>query len=652
MLFVSVTIYFIAVIRYLYLKSFRIKSGCLGNINSWRTIILVPEASSDSFSINQVGKIIWQDTTQDIRIIDRKTVVLDNNDDIPPYVGLAQKVEHVEAGKPYTVSFHVKEFGPSEEQAIVFSILNKEAVDQYSFSAFDMESGMLSQNIYTDTGAYTFSFTSPTEQDVILYIGHVSVSEGYAVIDDVQLSTYAEQQMLTETFDDSIAPWRNSALTEAENPPLQAGTIEWEADSQRLKITQGDFVMETDSVWLGAAARELPVQSYKQYRISLDVLNSLQNPIEITNIEDASLDIYDADEFALGGPLATEPIVKIPFSNYGTLQSGTFRARQGNIVALMHIISGKTPEQPDAGVFYIDNLRLELVENSITYTCDANTPNTIIGVGYRFGFNGQERETEINPSVTTAEYWEYDGRLGRRWNKDPKPNPSISVYATFENNPILYKDTDGDTLVMQGTLQQIEKMVVGRAMGTSSTMKYKTAYDKKTDTYTLTAYGIDKTYDNSGKYKEAIEDLNSILTSKMVIYEKFEKNTDEPDPAEGQGGSYFQPISRTIWHSENWLTDKWTNGGKSRYGYYDHNIKNSESYAGWLITHPFGDHTYCMQSVREVDFWEAQNHETVHAKRHVTYKTTYNRIYEENIAIDRVNQTYKKLGIPLKPREK
>lgn len=65
---------------------------------------------------------------------------------------------------------------------------------------------------------------------------------------------------------------------------------------------------------------------------------------------------------------------------------------------------------------------------------------------YRFGFNGQERETELGTSFTTAEYWMYDGRLGRRWNRDPKPYPFVSQYATFLNNPISYSDPFGDVV--------------------------------------------------------------------------------------------------------------------------------------------------------------------------------------------------------------
>ena len=63
--------------------------------------------------------------------------------------------------------------------------------------------------------------------------------------------------------------------------------------------------------------------------------------------------------------------------------------------------------------------------------------------GYRYGFNGMEKDDEINSNHYTAEYWEYDPRISRRWNIDPVVKLWESGYATFKNNPILYADPNG-----------------------------------------------------------------------------------------------------------------------------------------------------------------------------------------------------------------
>lgn len=65
---------------------------------------------------------------------------------------------------------------------------------------------------------------------------------------------------------------------------------------------------------------------------------------------------------------------------------------------------------------------------------------------YRYGFNGQEKDNEVSGdgNSNTAEFWQYDTRLGRRWNLDPRPQIKISDYATFGNNPIKFSDILGD----------------------------------------------------------------------------------------------------------------------------------------------------------------------------------------------------------------
>ena len=67
---------------------------------------------------------------------------------------------------------------------------------------------------------------------------------------------------------------------------------------------------------------------------------------------------------------------------------------------------------------------------------------------YKFGFNGQELDNEVTGvtgSHYTAEFWEYDSRLGRRWNLDPAfaEKPWMSTYHAFSNKPIINIDPNG-----------------------------------------------------------------------------------------------------------------------------------------------------------------------------------------------------------------
>ena len=75
---------------------------------------------------------------------------------------------------------------------------------------------------------------------------------------------------------------------------------------------------------------------------------------------------------------------------------------------------------------------------------------------YRFGFNTQEKVDEISGSGnhTTALFWEYDTRLGRRWNLDPAGYPYQSHYSVNNSNPILFADPLG----IYGTKREARQM--------------------------------------------------------------------------------------------------------------------------------------------------------------------------------------------------
>ncbi len=72
---------------------------------------------------------------------------------------------------------------------------------------------------------------------------------------------------------------------------------------------------------------------------------------------------------------------------------------------------------------------------------------------YRYGFNGQEKDNEVSGegNMTSATFWEYDTRLGRRWNRDPKPAATESPYSCFSNSPLWRNDVYGDTTYIYTT---------------------------------------------------------------------------------------------------------------------------------------------------------------------------------------------------------
>jgi hypothetical protein len=108
----------------------------------------------------------------------------------------------------------------------------------------------------------------------------------------------------------------------------------------------------------------------------------------------------------------------------------TWRMRSSSI--------GTTTTQPLT--YSLDNLSIFY---SYPYTVE-NCDN--LADGYRFGFNTQEKDDEVYGAgnLNTAMFWEYDTRLGRRWNVDPKPRVGISDYSVMDGNPILKNDPKGD----------------------------------------------------------------------------------------------------------------------------------------------------------------------------------------------------------------
>ncbi len=112
----------------------------------------------------------------------------------------------------------------------------------------------------------------------------------------------------------------------------------------------------------------------------------------------------------------------------------------------------------------------EILSSSDYYVHHGAMPGrTFNDVQYRYGgANGQEKDFEIASGMYTAEFWEYDSRIGRRWNTDPITYPHQSPYATFNNNPIYFADPSG----LEGTNGGDDKKKAGEGVngkGTATT---------------------------------------------------------------------------------------------------------------------------------------------------------------------------------------
>jgi len=119
------------------------------------------------------------------------------------------------------------------------------------------------------------------------------------------------------------------------------------------------------------------------------------------------------------------------------------------------------PTQISSKSTFLKAYSLQAIDTVLYYTADVISATNYYHFGsqmpgrnlegerYRFGFNGQEKDNEISGTGNsyTAEYWQYDARLGRRWNVDPKGKPYESPFSVFSNNPMIMIDPEGDSTV-------------------------------------------------------------------------------------------------------------------------------------------------------------------------------------------------------------
>jgi len=123
------------------------------------------------------------------------------------------------------------------------------------------------------------------------------------------------------------------------------------------------------------------------------------------------------------------------------------------------------------------------------------------GSDYRYSINGQEKETELNENITTAEFWEYDSRIVRRWNLDPVLKDDESPYLCFSGNPIWFSDPNGDDGGKKGKTKPLTEKKLNESLSSLE------AKDKQ----------LKNVADRIKQLQDGISKLKSLFNQKAII---------------------------------------------------------------------------------------------------------------------------------------
>lgn len=101
----------------------------------------------------------------------------------------------------------------------------------------------------------------------------------------------------------------------------------------------------------------------------------------------------------------------------------------------------------NAGGGFVDYFEAEIINASDYYSGGMAMVGRQFNLSaYGYGFQQQQKSFELNREGNnyTNDGWEYDARLGRRWNTDNVVKHFISPYSAYTNNPIARVDPDGN----------------------------------------------------------------------------------------------------------------------------------------------------------------------------------------------------------------
>lgn len=431
------------------------------------------------------------------------------------------------------------EMGPDALYGIVF-VVRKQEIQQNGFGALGSQYALLAQQTFTDTGQLAIPVLDNQSEEITVITGYASSAPSYMVLDDVRLSTYAEQTYLTQTFDEDIAPWRNYVL-EPDTAMLQPGEMAYDDTGQRLHITQGDFSIPGDGgnwmpVWAGAAAFSFAVEPGKHYRLKYDY----QPGTVDTLTSMGGVNVLSTSELQMGGLFGAGRLYEQPSQNTGTTTTGILTINDTSMTILFYALSPQNLNAT-AGDFYIDNIVIEEVTEVACSDAEIQAYNLQNGK-YRFGFNGMEKDDEVKGSGNSLDFGAriYDPRLGRWFSVDPmqRKYPDFAPYHFCLDNSILFVDPDGKVVIIKdvngkvvATIKADGKMIIVKGMENSAAIHQ----------YTQAKAYLEK--------KGGSSSLSLLEKNKKITFIQLMKTPID-------GGAQFIPASTFIDKNKNKVLDK------------------------------------------------------------------------------------------------
>jgi len=221
----------------------------------------------------------------------------------------------------------------------------------------------------------------------------------------------------------------------------------------------------------------------------------------------------------------------------------------------------------------------KLHPNQSTFGSSINTRSFSAGSGFRFGFNTQEKDKEVysNNETYTATFWEYDGRLGRRWNLDPIFQIWESSYACFNNNPLLVIDLNGDNpnpyKVKKGdnlsTIAKNNGTTVGKLLDLNKNIKDPNKiYVGQNINLPLLSTSKGATHKNENNWYEPSGKINLFLGTASTIVENVGTGSFRLTNGISNGGNF----------SFKYYSSSWTGGSRAKITTY--NIGNVAKFIG------------------------------------------------------------------------